>query len=109
MPFCQKTSGRRSFLIPPFGARSKNPFDSRALNQAFPWLAVLRAWMVFAITLGSVAAVFAQDAAKPQTQASPSPAAQTPPGQTPPDQAANAPTPPKPVALYDLLQRKSVV
>jgi hypothetical protein len=57
------------------------------------------------IALASTAQVFAQEKPKPDTQASPSPAAMPPPGQTPPD----APTPPKPVAIYNLLQRKSIV
>jgi hypothetical protein len=56
------------------------------------------------IALGSTTQVFAQETPKPDTQASPSPAAQPPPGQAP-----SAPTPPKPVALYNLLQRKSIV
>ncbi len=43
-------------------------------------------------------------AQQPQVQPSPSPAARPPDGQTP-----NVPTPPKPVALYNLLQSKSIV
>jgi hypothetical protein len=58
------------------------------------------------IAMGSAAAASAQETPKPQpqTQPSPSPAAQNPDGQ-----AANAPVPPKPVALYNLLQKKSIV
>jgi len=67
----------------------------------------LRAWILFgAIVCGTVAGAVAQDTSKPQVQPSPSPAAQTPPGQIP---SVAPPTPPKPVALYNLLQKKSIV
>jgi hypothetical protein len=73
-------------------------------------LALVRLLVVLAaIAWGSTTAALAQDTAKPQTQASPSPAAQPPPGQTSADQSPNAPVPPKPVALYNLLQNRSVV
>jgi hypothetical protein len=66
----------------------------------------LWAWIVFAvIAFGLVTSVCAQETAKPPlpTQASPSPAAQPPAGQAP------ATVPPKPVALYNLLQNRSYV
>jgi hypothetical protein len=76
-------------------------------NKVFP----LRLWLcalicLGLITFGSIARAFAQDAPKSplQTQPSPSPAAKSPDGQAP-----DAPTPPKPVAIYNLLQKKSVV
>ena len=50
----------------------------------------------------------AQAAPTPQTYPSPSPAAQPPPGQASADQT-NAPVPPKPVAIFNLLQKKSIV
>jgi hypothetical protein len=68
------------------------------------WALILLAMIICGLTT----IVFAQDAPKPQlpTQPSPSPAAQTPPDQTPrPAPAA----PMKPVALYNLLQSKSIV
>jgi hypothetical protein len=52
-------------------------------------------------------AVFGQETL--QTQPSPSPAARPPAGQTPDNQAPAAAIPPKPVAIYNLLQKKSVV
>jgi hypothetical protein len=64
--------------------------------------------LVGIIAFGSIPTVFAQDPPKPQlpTQPSPSPAAQAPPDETPrPAPAA----PIKPVALYNLLQSKSIV
>ena len=80
-----------------------------------PWCVAISitartALVVAVIFLGLAAAAFAQnaDAPKPQTQASPSPAAQTPPGQAAPDQTATS-TPPKPVAIFNLLQKKSIV
>lgn len=74
-------------------------------DKVFSLQSSLCALFVFVlIAFGSTTQAFAQEAPKPETQASPSPAAQPPPGQVP-----NAPTPPKPVALYNLLQRKSIV
>ncbi|HXY78980.1 MAG TPA: hypothetical protein VEH47_09215 [Candidatus Acidoferrales bacterium] len=59
------------------------------------------------IAFGSATVVSAQETPTPplQTQPSPSPAAQPPPGQAP----TTALVPPKPVALYNLLQKKSIV
>jgi hypothetical protein len=66
----------------------------------------LCALIVFSvIAFGSTTQGFAQDAPKPETQPSPSPAAMPPPGQAPPPR----PAPIAPVALYNLLQRKSIV
>ena len=59
------------------------------------------------LACGSAAPAFAQETPPSTplpTQASPSPAAQPPDGQVP-----NAPPPPKPVAIYNLLQKRSVV
>jgi len=58
------------------------------------------------IAFGSTIVVSGQETPKPplQTQPSPSPAAQPPP-----DQAPSAQEPPAPVALYNLLQKKSIV
>jgi len=60
--------------------------------------------LIAVIACNSGLRAFAQDPPKPQTQPSPSPAAQPPDGQAP-----NAPAPPMPVALYNLLQNKSIV
>jgi len=60
--------------------------------------------LIAVIACNSGLRAFAQDPPKPQTQPSPSPAAQPPDGQAP-----NAPAPPMPVALYNLLQKKSIV
>jgi len=59
-----------------------------------------------AMAFASTTVVSAQEPPKPplQTQPSPSPAAQPPP-----DQAPSAQEPPAPVALYNLLQKKSIV
>lgn len=57
-----------------------------------------------ASAFGLATTMFAQENAQPQTQPSPSPAARTPG-----DETQNAPTPPKAVALYNLLQNKSIV
>jgi hypothetical protein len=110
MLFCQTATTRRISTVPPFNPASKNSFRRQALNRTFSRRAALRALIVFgAMALGALGVGSAQEPATPQTQASPSPAAQTPPGQTPPNQVPNAPAPPKPVALYNLLQRRSVV
>jgi|SRR5580658_46858 hypothetical protein len=76
-------------------------------NQVFGLRPLLCGLIFLALTVfGSASAASAQEAPKPQlqTQASPSPAAQTPADQTP-----NAPVPPRPVAIYNLLQKKSIV
>jgi len=115
MPFCQEATIRGDAVVPPYISASNHSSNSQrwlklADKQAFFRPARLRALIVLAaICLGTTAAALAQDTAKPQIQASPSPAAQPPPGQTPADQGPNAPVPPKPVALYNLLQNKSVV
>ena|ERR1700690_2315500 len=113
MPFCQEATSRGTQADPPFHPAPQYSSQS-PLNWAHEFVfsrpAALRILTAFvAIAWGLLPAVLAQETAKPQTQASPSPAAQTPPGQTSADQAPNAPAPPKPVALYNLLQRKSVV
>src|SRR5580704_431340 len=83
--------------------------ETMLITRFDKWLSLqsrLCALIIFGvIALASTAQVFAQEKPKPDTQASPSPAAMPPPGQAPPD----APTPPKPVAIYNLLQKKSVV
>jgi len=76
-------------------------------NKAFFLQPPLCALIIFGVIgFGSTAVVSAQETPKPplQTQPSPSPAAQPPP-----DQAPSAQEPPAPVALYNLLQKKSVV
>ncbi len=110
MLFCETATTRRISTVPPFNPASKNSFRSQAANRTFSGRAAFRALIVLAaIAPGSIGVGFAQETAKPQTEASPSPAAQPPPGQTPPSEVPNAPAPPKPVALYNLLQKKSVV
>jgi len=72
-------------------------------NQVFCPAALLCALIVSGVLVfGSATGTSAQETSK--TQPSPSPAAQTPPDQTP-----DAPVPPKPVALYNLLENKSIV
>ncbi|MGA9863862.1 MAG: hypothetical protein WBQ19_17255, partial [Terriglobales bacterium] len=72
-------------------------------NRAFFLQPVLCALIIFGLTaFGSITVASAQEPAQPQTQPSPSPAA-LPPA----DQAPSAPVPPKAVALYNLLQKKS--
>jgi len=76
-------------------------------NNAFFLQPLLCALIIFGvIAFGSTTVVSAQETPKPplQTQPSPSPAAQPPP-----DQAPVATVPPAPVALYNLLQKKSIV
>ena len=113
MPFCQEATRRGTSPVSPFSLASQHRLQSAlSLTCERVWSrpAVLGILIAFAaIAWGSTTAVCAQETAKPETQASPSPAAQTPPGQTSADQAPNAPVPPKPVALYNLLQRRSVV
>src|SRR5271154_282332 len=120
MLFCREATTRRSSEIPLFSPASRNLLHNHALKRAFSRLAAPHAPVVLGRTLARALAsalavaslsiaTLAQETEKPQTQASPSPAAQTPPGQTAPDQAPTASTLPKPVALYNLLQRKSVV
>lgn len=95
--------------------RGKNCFSDSASVTNFepefrrlpPWRALVVAVIFLGmIFLGLAAAAFAQDAPQLQTHPSPSPAAQTPPGQAAPDQVS---TPPKPVAIFNLLQKKSIV
>ena len=76
-------------------------------NKAFFVQPPLCALMIFAVIAFGTTVVSAQETPKPplQTQPSPSPAAQPPPDQAP----TSAPVPPKPVALYNLLQKKSIV
>src|SRR5271155_1353015 len=93
MPVVRETNTSRAMPVPS--------------NKVFPLQSWLCALICFGlITFGSIARAFAQDAPKPplQTQPSPSPAAQPPEGQAP-----SASVPPKPVAIYYLLQKKSVV
>jgi len=76
-------------------------------NKAFFLQPPLCALIIFgAMAFASTTVVSAQEPPKPplQTQPSPSPAAQPPP-----DQAPSAQEPPAPVALYNLLQKKSIV
>src|SRR5208282_454719 len=76
-------------------------------NKAFFLQPPLCALIIFGvIAFGSTIVVSGQETPKPplQTQPSPSPAAQPPP-----DQAPSAQEPPAPVALYNLLQKKSIV
>jgi len=76
-------------------------------NKAFFLQAPLCASIIFGVVAyGSATVAFAQERPQPplQTRPSPSPAAQPPPGQAP-----TALVPPKPVALYNLLQKKSIV
>jgi len=76
-------------------------------NKAFFLQPLLCALIIFGvIAFGSTTVVSAQETPKPPlpTQPSPSPAAQPPP-----DQAPVATVPPAPVALYNLLQKKSIV
>ncbi len=76
-------------------------------NKAFFLKPPLCALIIFGvIAFGSTIVVSGQETPKPplQTQPSPSPAAQPPP-----DQAPSAQEPPAPVALYNLLQKKSIV
>jgi hypothetical protein len=79
-------------------------FDKGLLLQTF-----FRALVVSGVlALGAAAAVFGQETL--QTQPSPSPAARPPADQTPgANQVPAAAIPPKPVAIYNLLQKKSVV
>jgi hypothetical protein len=114
MPFCREAIIRRGADAAPFSAASNHSLKLQHLLQLVDKprcsrLALLRALIVgAAIALGSITAASAQNA-KPQTQPSPSPAAQPPPGQTPADQGPNALVPPKPLALYNLLQKRSVI
>src|ERR1039457_2070646 len=90
--------------------RETSPARLQALNQTVSRQARRRALIVFAMTafaLGSITAVFAQDTPKPQlpTQPSASPAAQPPSG----ERAPSAPSKVPGVALYNLLQAKSIV
>ena len=76
-------------------------------NEVFFLQPALGVLIIFGvIAFGSTIVVSAQETPKPPlpTQPSPSAAAQPPPGQAP-----AAPPPPAPVALYNLLQKKSVV
>ncbi|MFZ0796981.1 MAG: hypothetical protein WCA13_19080 [Terriglobales bacterium] len=67
----------------------------------------LYALIVFGvIALGSTPRAFAQETPKSQTQTQ---TGNSSAGQTPAGQAPSAPVPPKPVALYNLLQSKSIV
>jgi hypothetical protein len=76
-------------------------------NQAFSWQPPLCAWVLFgAIAFGSTTRAFAQETPKPQTQAQTGASFA---GQTAADQAPSAPAPPAPVALYNLLESKSIV
>lgn len=77
-------------------------------TKAFSLLRGLTFFLIVfaAFDFGQRTALFAQEAS-PSTQASPSPAAQTPPGQVP--SARSTAVPPKPVALYNLLEEKSIV
>ena len=58
------------------------------------------------IAFASTTVVSAQEPPKPQPQTRPSP---SPAALPPADQAPSAPVPPAPVALYNLLQKKSIV
>ncbi len=76
-------------------------------NKAFFLQPPLCALIIFGvIAFGSTIVVSAQETPKPplQTQPSPSPAAQPPAGQAP-----SCSAPPAPVALYNLLQKQSIV
>ncbi len=74
-------------------------------NKALWLQAPLRALIIFGtIALGSTTGAFAEETPKPQTQTGASSAAQTRA-----DQAPSPPAPPEPVALYNLLEKKSIV
>ncbi len=76
-------------------------------NNAFFLQTPLCAWIIFGvIAFGSTTVVSAQETPQPQPQTQPSP---SPAAQPPPDQAPSALVPPAPVALYNLLQKKSIV
>jgi hypothetical protein len=77
--------------------------SKKALSLPQPLWALI---VLGTIALGSTTGASAQEMPKPQpqTQASPSPAAQPPP-----DQAPSAVVPPAPVALYNLLEKRSFV
>ena len=75
-------------------------------HQAFSWHPPLCALVLFgAIAFGSTTRAFAQKT-PPQTQTQTGASSA---GQTPADQAPSAPAPPAPVALYNLLESKSIV
>ncbi len=98
MQFLEETTGG-VLSVPPL--RFDLPFWTAArLCTLLVFAAILLCW--FAL---GVPTAFAQDAPQPGQQASPSPAAQTPPEEKP----ATPPAPPKPLAIYNLLERKSVV
>lgn len=93
------------------------PKSNQLLRQRWGRLVLLRPVLAGLVLLGLVlpglvlpvmiafgGATLASAQETRPTQPSPSPAAQPPDGQAP-----NAPEPPKPVALYNLLQRKSIV
>ncbi len=94
MSFCQEMS---IYGIAPV-ARFRKAFSPE------PRLCVLICFGV--IAFGSAIAASAQETPKPQLQTQPSP---SPAALPPVNQAPNAPAPPAPVALYNLLQRKSIV
>ena len=76
-------------------------------NRAFFLQPVLCALIIFGLTaFGSTIVASAQEPPKPQPQTQPSP---SPAALPPADQAPSAPVPPKAVALYNLLQKKSIV
>jgi hypothetical protein len=96
MPSCQEA-----------GIHGNAPLKKFSKVSASSLQAALCALIFFGVIgFGSATAASAQDAPKPQlpTQASPSPAARPPDGQAP-----SASVPPKPVAIYNLLQKKSIV
>jgi hypothetical protein len=86
--------------------------QARPVAQSSPSLlqasvCVLIAFRVLA--LGWTVQAFAQETAKPQTQTGTSSTGQTPADQAPADQAPSAPSKAPGVALYNLLQEKSIV
>jgi len=76
-------------------------------NKAFFLQPPLCALIIFGLTaFGSTIVASAQEPPKPQPQTQPSP---SPAALPPADQAPSATAPPAPVALYNLLQKKSIV
>lgn len=100
MPSRQETTIRGRLSVLPFGEVLNGPLFLQETLRALLCLAVI------GVVFGSFPAGFAQETPPPppQTQPSPSPAAIPPPGQAP-----STAVPPKAVALYNLLENKSIV
>ena len=105
MPFCREVNTSKALPIAP----GKHFFSSASPAQSMPRTrialrAILFPVMVAAILLIASGGIMTALAQEPPREASPSPA-----GQRPPDQAPKPSVPPKPIALYNLLQKKSIV